>query len=500
MLLRKCFVLCIIVKETLSWSAFCCNAKIFLSTGEDKLDNGTNVGPDDKSYRSADNIVASADTAVPGSQLPSASSSGSAGPGRVKVSKLLKRTFPEIAPEHQPLSSLTVPEQRSAPEQSVASPVHSAAEAKVPIPTQSQQLDQTPDPFKNPRFLKKTFQDLDVVAAAPSASDRVTDPHEPDMDRPLTDNSYHSDSKPGQVELLCSGEVPSQVRQSPVEITSPGSNANPAAPLQAAPINQVLKGAKLPRDAKKTIFDLDQLQKIEQQASRKEAERILVAAAVIHEQPPAPSPPIRPLEHFRLSSDCPVQWASMSGRSRVKYCTRCHQQVYDLSELDEQEARVLVAKHEGREDFCFYRRKDGKFQVKDCPVGAAQKTRTIVRGVAAGAAILIAAGLLLLSFTNRPAQQPSSPYMPPHPVILVPTVTHQPDKPAVNATPHSPATYIPPVSNSLHNDAARIDLSEPPVADENGVMSHPFVDMHYTAPTGGTAALSPPHPKEPWDD
>lgn len=52
--------------------------------------------------------------------------------------------------------------------------------------------------------------------------------------------------------------------------------------------------------------------------------------------PPAP----RTLD---LATPCTMAWEAMSGSARVRFCTACSKQVYNLSALTEEEAAAVLA-------------------------------------------------------------------------------------------------------------------------------------------------------------
>lgn len=81
----------------------------------------------------------------------------------------------------------------------------------------------------------------------------------------------------------------------------------------------------------------------------------------------------------------------MEGDDRVRYCSRCSLNVYNLSEMTRAEAEVLVQNHEGRLCKAFYRRTDGTILTKDCPIGAG-----VFRRHVCGMLVTCIAGLMLL--------------------------------------------------------------------------------------------------------
>jgi hypothetical protein len=63
------------------------------------------------------------------------------------------------------------------------------------------------------------------------------------------------------------------------------------------------------------------------------------------------------LDLLEVPIPCTVPWESMRGYSRVRYCDQCKQNVYQLSEMSREEAKLCVR---------FFRRPDGTVVTRDC--------------------------------------------------------------------------------------------------------------------------------------
>ncbi|HKX30550.1 MAG TPA: hypothetical protein VJ302_22865, partial [Blastocatellia bacterium] len=90
---------------------------------------------------------------------------------------------------------------------------------------------------------------------------------------------------------------------------------------------------------------------------------------------------------------------------RVRFCSQCNLNVYNLSGLTRPEAEDLINRAEGGLCVRFYRRSDGTILTRNCPVGL----RTIRRRVAWGAQLLLgmllsALGLWSLPFIKKISQ------------------------------------------------------------------------------------------------
>lgn len=74
-----------------------------------------------------------------------------------------------------------------------------------------------------------------------------------------------------------------------------------------------------------------------------------------------------PLNDIRIANPCSADWNGMQGSERVRHCSDCKLNVYNLSALSRADASRLVQETEGRTCVRFYRRLDGTILTKDCP-------------------------------------------------------------------------------------------------------------------------------------
>lgn len=111
------------------------------------------------------------------------------------------------------------------------------------------------------------------------------------------------------------------------------------------------------------------------------------------------NPPLVILENLYVAAPCPAPWSQMAGDDRVRYCTECKLNVYNISEMTRSEAEELIRAHEGRLCVRFFRRADGTILTKNCPRGL----RTLVRRVSRIAgAVLTAAMSVASAFSQTP--------------------------------------------------------------------------------------------------
>jgi hypothetical protein len=76
-----------------------------------------------------------------------------------------------------------------------------------------------------------------------------------------------------------------------------------------------------------------------------------------------------PLDNLTIAAPCPANWDKMCGNDRVRFCSHCNLNVYNLSGMSRAEAERLLSNIEGRLCARFYRRADGTILTKNCPVG-----------------------------------------------------------------------------------------------------------------------------------
>ena len=86
-----------------------------------------------------------------------------------------------------------------------------------------------------------------------------------------------------------------------------------------------------------------------------------------------------PLANVSVAAPCPADWDNMIGGDRVRFCSQCQLNVYNLSAMSKFEAESLIARTEGRLCVRFYRRKDGSILTDNCPVGLRALKRRALR-------------------------------------------------------------------------------------------------------------------------
>lgn len=109
-----------------------------------------------------------------------------------------------------------------------------------------------------------------------------------------------------------------------------------------------------------------------------------------------------PLDHLRIAAPCSADWDQMFSfeDQRVRFCSQCNLNVYNLSGMSRREAETLITKTEGRLCVRFYRRADGSVLTRNCPVGLKVIKRRVawVAQVALGMMLSFVTGLGLYIF------------------------------------------------------------------------------------------------------
>jgi hypothetical protein len=112
------------------------------------------------------------------------------------------------------------------------------------------------------------------------------------------------------------------------------------------------------------------------------------------------------LDVIQVASPCTVAWDAMQGDDRVRFCSQCQLNVYNLSAMSRVEAESLVNAREGRTCVRFVRRADGTVLTQDCPVGLRAARQRLMRLWTAFVACL--AGLLVGTLVNRQSREGTS--------------------------------------------------------------------------------------------
>src|SRR5262245_20354331 len=95
------------------------------------------------------------------------------------------------------------------------------------------------------------------------------------------------------------------------------------------------------------------------------------------------------LDNISVASQCKASWDAMAGDNRVRFCSECKLNVYNLSAMSRAEAVSLITSREGRTCVRFYRRSDGTMLTRDCPVGWRAWRKRMLTACAAAAILFV---------------------------------------------------------------------------------------------------------------
>lgn len=129
----------------------------------------------------------------------------------------------------------------------------------------------------------------------------------------------------------------------------------------------------------------------------------------LKEKAAEPAKLIELIEKFRNASPCSSQWVRSESGDKVQACKQCKLDVYDFSHMTDEEAKDFVAKCGISSNVTFFKRRDGKYLLSDCPVGAKQKQVKIslIAGILAALGAIVV--FSLLNSASQPvATQPES--------------------------------------------------------------------------------------------
>jgi hypothetical protein len=85
------------------------------------------------------------------------------------------------------------------------------------------------------------------------------------------------------------------------------------------------------------------------------------------------------LDTVDVISPCTAAWDQMIGDAKMRFCSLCTKNVYDLSQLTRSEAEALIREKEGQLCVRYFRRADGRIMTQDCQKGFAARFRFLAR-------------------------------------------------------------------------------------------------------------------------
>lgn len=160
-------------------------------------------------------------------------------------------------------------------------------------------------------------------------------------------------------------------------------------------VNRVKANAVIAR----TKLDLDACRDV---AISTAEEQVKKYQEIIESQPVVPAKEFKPIDKYQAASPCSSSWEKMSGTGCMRFCEKCQCILYDFSNLELEQAEQIILQREEPGKFVLYKRADGKFLTRDCPVGAAGKRLRLVAYMVLG--LLVAGGVAFLLCLPHPQQ------------------------------------------------------------------------------------------------
>jgi hypothetical protein len=100
------------------------------------------------------------------------------------------------------------------------------------------------------------------------------------------------------------------------------------------------------------------------------------------------------LSGLRIARPCNSAWDLMKGDDRVRHCSNCKLNVYNVSGMPTSDAIELIRRKEGRLCMRLLRRKDGTILTADCKGGrSAKRNSGLVAMLLFGAATALGLGV-----------------------------------------------------------------------------------------------------------
>ncbi len=84
------------------------------------------------------------------------------------------------------------------------------------------------------------------------------------------------------------------------------------------------------------------------------------------------------METSKYASLCPSQWKDLSGGDQYRHCNQCGLFIYDFKDKSLSVVEKIVFQREGVSNPTFYQRQDGRFLIRDCPVGLRKRQQRIL--------------------------------------------------------------------------------------------------------------------------
>lgn len=150
----------------------------------------------------------------------------------------------------------------------------------------------------------------------------------------------------------------------------------------------------------KTMLDHQVLSSALERSAEKKKIR---AAELALERSNEPVKEFHQVDSRKMATPCSFTWSESGGKDRVRACSHCRTQVYDFTGMELDEAEALIFKQESIKKAKLFKRADGKFMTKNCPVQATRK-RILFLLCIFGVLVMLSAVAVLSMMPPQPHQ------------------------------------------------------------------------------------------------
>ncbi|MBA4075448.1 MAG: hypothetical protein C0508_10420 [Cyanobacteria bacterium PR.023] len=113
------------------------------------------------------------------------------------------------------------------------------------------------------------------------------------------------------------------------------------------------------------------------------------------------------LNKIMIASPCSIGWENMEGDERVRFCKACQLNVYNTSQMSNNEITALMA-NDKSSCLRIYRRADGTMMTDDCPIGLRRVRNAAKRMTKRLAQLAASIWALTLSLSGSLAKEPAT--------------------------------------------------------------------------------------------
>ncbi len=273
----------------------------------------------------------------------------------------------------------------------IARPVPEVASVSV-----AEHQDQSSDAQLAPRKVGKTMLELSLPADFLAAKQGKKVPKTMlDFDRPDASDMVKGPSAVRVLKSLTEVIPPSSVSQfADLDKTAKRGESSEL----DTTVNVSAREHGSERYVAKTMLDLQVLSSALEKSAEKKKIR---AAELALEKSNEPVKEFHQVDSKKMATPCSFIWSESSSKDRVRACSQCRTQVYDFTGMELDDAEALIFKQESVKKATLFKRADGKFMTKNCPLQA-QRKRNLFLLCIFGALVMLSAVAVLIMMPPQP--------------------------------------------------------------------------------------------------